>query len=227
MFSLLNIENKMDSIKPTTSTASSDNRSIDLFTYILSKNLLRSLPHKKLKKKLHVYKLNSDIDLYTNQKIDDITSSKYHLDHIFELQCFAHIISMGLKNIEGDQTGHSTFSLIHDRLKKIMNCDFNLNVTDRQTNLVKMNVFKEFIKRRRNNANSSLIGFLHNSANFNKNIYHFCSTLRKASKCIREQLVIAMNENNSTYNAYKGIVEEFDIFYNSMQIEDYDLIRFL
>lgn len=219
----------MESTKaPSTSTnASSDKNSIDLFTYILSKNLLRSLPHKKLKKKLHVSRLNSDIDLYTNKKIDDVTNSKYHLDHIVELQCFALIISEGLKNIEGDQTGHRTFSLLRERLVKIINSDFNLNVTDSQANLVKMNIFKEFIKRRRNNSNPSLISFLRNSANFDKNIYHFCSTLRKALKCIREQLVNCMNDNSSTYNAFKRIIEEFDIFYNSLQIEDYDLIRFI
>lgn len=221
----------MNGIKPTTSSSTSSSSNTarsDLFTFILSKNLLRSLPHKKQKKKLHIAKLNSDIDLYTNQKISDITSSRYHLDHIVELQCFAHVISISLRNIDNsDIDGHATFTLLRDRLVKIINSDFNLNVTDRQANLVKMNVFKEFIKRRRNDSNPSLISFLRNAPNFDKNIYHFCSTLRNACKKIREQLISNMNESTTTQHAFKRIIDEFDIFYNSMQIEDYDLIRFI
>ena len=203
----------MDGIRPTTTSSISTSSntassSSDLSTFILSKNLLRSLPHKKQKKKFHIAKLNSDIDLYTNQKISDVSSSRYHLDHIVELQCFAHVISLGLRNIDNnDKDGHATFSLLSDRLVKIINSDFNLNVTDRRANLVKMNVFKEFIKRRRNDSNPSLISFLRNAPNFDKNIYHFCSPLRNECKKIREQLIFNMNETTSIQHAFKRIID--------------------
>lgn len=203
----------------------STNSSNDLFTYILSNNLLRSLPHQKLKTKLHIAKLNSEIDLYTNQKISDVRSSSYQVDHIFELQCFSHVISMALSKLDCD---YAAFNVLRDRLVKIINSDFNLNVTDKQANLVKMNVFKEFIKRRREDSiHPSLIRFFRNSPNFNKNISLFCCTLRNACKLIRQQLVIYMNESSKILsNVIKRIIDEFDIFYNSLQIEDYDLIRF-
>ncbi len=200
----------------------------DLFTFIISKKLLRSLPHKKLKKKLKISKLNDDMDLYTNQKID-AQSSQYHLDHIFEIQCFVHVVASALHNLDGDKHGQSTFTSIRDKLVNVINADFNLNVTDSQANLVKMNIFKEFIKRRRSDSNPSLIAFLRNSSNFDKNLFHFCSTLRRACKMIREQLLLYMNHQSmpNHYDAFKRIIEEFDVFYNSMKIEDYDLLRFI
>lgn len=223
------------------SKSTSKNNPMDLFSYILSNNVLRSLPHQKLKKKLNICQLNSDIDLYTNKKIIDVRDSNYHVDHIFELQCFAHVISLALRNfIPSDLNGNTTFALVRDRLVKIINSDANLNVTDKQTNLVKMNVFKEYIKRRRNHdsssssssSNTSLIRYLRTSPNFDKNISLFCSTLRNACKHIRDQLVTFMNESASSSlflisNAIKRIIDQFDIFYNTMQIQDYDLLRYI
>jgi hypothetical protein len=138
-------------------------------------------------------------------------------------------VASALHNLDGDKHGQSTFTSIRDKLVNVINADFNLNVTDSQANLVKMNIFKEFIKRRRSDSNPSLIAFLRNSSNFDKNLFHFCSTLRRACKMIREQLLLYMNHQSmpNHYDAFKRIIEEFDVFYNSMKIEDYDLLRFI
>ena len=156
----------------------------DLYSFLTSKNLLRSLPHKKSKKKLEIAKLNNDIDLYTMQKIDDPNNSKYHIDHIFELQCFAYIVASALHKFDGDRHGRDTFAKVRDGLVKLINSNFNLNVTDKQANLVKMNIFKEFIRRRRNDSSISIVALLRNTPNFNKNIYHFCSTLQTDSRSV-------------------------------------------
>lgn len=200
----------------------------DLYSFITSKNLLRSLPHKKSKKKLEIAKNNNDIDLYTMQKIEDPSNSKYHIDHIFELQCFAYIVASALHKLDGDRHGRDTFAKVRDSLVKLINSNFNLNVTEHQANLVKMNVFKEFIRRRRNDSSISIVALLRNNPNFNKNIYHFCSTLRSVCKKIREQLLINSNDSSNANNQsiYKIIIEQFDLFKDSMMIEEYDLLRF-
>ena len=200
----------------------------DLYSFLTSKNLLRSLPHKKSKKKLEIAKLNNDIDLYTMQKIDDPNNSKYHIDHIFELQCFAYIVASALHKLDGDRHGKDTFAKVRDGLVKLINSNFNLNVTDNQANLVKMNIFKEFIRRRRNDSSISIVALLRNTPNFNKNIYHFCSTLRSVCKQIRDQLRFFTNDSlYANYQSiYNNILDQFDSFYNSMMIEEYDLLRY-
>jgi hypothetical protein len=200
----------------------------DLYSFLTSKNLLRSLPHKKSKKKLEIAKLNNDIDLYTMQKIDDPSNSKYHIDHIFELQCFAYIVASALHKIDGDRHGRDTFAKVKESLVKLINSNFNLNVTDNQANLVKMNIFKEFIRRRRNDSSISIVALLRNTHNFNKNIYHLCSTLRLVCKQIRDQLRFYSSDSlYANYQTiYNNILVEFDSFYNSMMIEEYDLLRY-
>lgn len=204
----------------------------ELMSYILSKNNLRSLPHKKLEKKLQISQLNGHVDLYNRQPID-ARNSRFHLDHIFEVQCFAYVISIALHGFDGDEHGKLTYERLKDQLIKVINSDFNLNVTDRNTNLVKMNIFKEFIKRRQLDSHPSLLNYLRKSTSFDKNIYCFCSTLRDSCRRIRSKLQEYITEsyketsNNSNKQAYQRIIEEFDVFYNSMQIEDYDLLRYI
>ncbi len=157
--------------------------------------------------KLHISKLNSNIDLFSNQKIEDVNNSNIIL-----------IIYLNYNSL--------LIGLVRNRLVKIINSNYNLNVTVRQANLVKMNVLKDFIKRR-NNSNLSLLGFIRNTKKYDLNIKHFSYSLRNAGKKIREQLLINMNDSRNTQHVFKKIIDEFDIFYNSMQIEDYDLSRFV
>lgn len=200
----------------------------DLYSFLTSRNTLRSLPHKKWKKKLEVARLNNGLDLYTMQPITDAGNINNHVDHIFELQCFAYIVASALHKLDGDQHGRVTFAKVQTNLVKLINSTDNLNVTDKQTNLVKMNIFKEFIRRRRNDSSLSIVAMLRSTSSFNKNIYHFCSQLRTACKKIKEKLLnFSIDPLYVHNNIYKKILDEFDIFYSSLQIEDYDLLRFI
>lgn len=199
----------------------------ELVNLIKSNKMLRckTFSHKKSLKKIAVSKNNGDIDLYTGLPID-ASELKYQVDHIFEVQCFAYVIASALYNLDGLDDGRVIFSQLQDQLVGIINADFNLNVTDQTTNLVKMNIFRDFIKKRK--LNLSLVKLLRDS-NFQKCIVQFCKTLRRVCDEIKNQLKHFYNElplDDATKKyAVQKIINEFELFYQSMQIEDYDLLK--
>ena len=158
-----------------------ENKITKLASYILSNNLLRSriFSHKKHNsKKIQVAQLNNNIDLYDMQNID-VYDAKYEVDHIFEIQCMAYVVACALHNFNNNDDGRKIFEIVQNRVVQVINSHCNLNVTDRKTNLVKMNVFREFIKLKSSKPsyNISIKHFL-NSSNFDKNVDKFCIVLK-------------------------------------------------
>ena len=90
-----------------------------------------------------------------------------------------------------------------------------------------MNLFRNFIKKRK--FNLSLVKLLRDS-NFQKCIVQFCKTLRRVCDEIKNQLKQLYNqlqiEERSKKYAVQKIINEFELFYERMQIEDYDLLKY-
>lgn len=194
-----------------------------LVSFLNSNNLLRSktASHKKSVRKVEVCKLNGYIDLYTLKTINPY-ESKYEVDHIFEIQCFVFVVAAALHSFDGDNHGRVIFDLLQEQLNDVINSEINLNVTDKDTNLVKMNVFKVFIKMRYVHQDRGIADFLRTS-NFDKSINQYCSCLKTACTKIREKLVLLKHEaeTNSTLKikyAWQKIIEEFDLFYFSLKL---------
>lgn len=112
----------------------------NMVSFIHKNNLLRNGSHKKNKHKMQVSKYNDDIDLYTLQKIDPCKAN-YNVDHIFEIQCFSYVIATALHNLNDDR-GRVLLGKLRERLVIAINIPANLNVTEKHTNLTKMNAFK-------------------------------------------------------------------------------------
>ena len=194
-----------------------------LVGFINSNNLLRSktISHKKNVRKLEVCNFNGNVDLYTLQTID-IQEPKYEVDHVLEIQCFVFVVAAALHNFEDDNHGRIIFEHLREKLSTVINSNINLNVTDRNTNLVKMNVFKVFIKMRWVHRDRGIADFLKTS-NFDKCIDRYCNCLKKACEGIREQLVIFKNEADTNDSlkvryAWQKFLDEFDLFFTSMKI---------
>ena len=128
----------------------------------------------KKNKNLEIFKPNLKIDLYTGQVIDTNDKIYYQVDHVFEIQCFAYVIASALYKLDD---GRSIFDELKNEFIEIINTNKNLNVTDNTTNLVKMNVFRDYIKKRRYDSRISLIQLLQVSR-FDKCIAQFCRALR-------------------------------------------------
>lgn len=194
----------------------------DLVSFLNSNNLLRStVGHKKNIRRIQVANYNSNIDLYTQKTIDP-HDTKYEVDHIFEIQCFVFVIAAALHTFDGDKNGRETFNKLREKLSNVINSNVNLNITDRNTNLVKMNVFKVFIKMRWVYRDRGLADFLRNS-NFDKPIERYCSCLKRVCLSIRDQLVLHKKNSESSETlkikyAWEKIIEEFDNFYHSLKI---------
>lgn len=191
-----------------------------LASYITKNNVLRYkiVSHKKNVRKLLVCKNNNNIDLYCMKTIDP-NDSKFEVDHIYEIQCFAYVVASALHNIGNSEEALVILNQISERLSKVLESNVNLNVTDRTTNLTKMNVFKVFIKMRWAQKDLSLEESLRKS-NFDKDITHFCNKLKYAIHSIKYQLEILMNnaESGLIRFAFKKIIEEFDIFNKSLKL---------
>ena len=189
-----------------------------LASFINKNNVLRYkiVSHKKNVRKLSVSKNNNDIDLYCMEKIDP-TDPKFEVDHIYEIQCMAYVVAAALHNIGNSEEALVILNQVSERLSKVLESNVNLNVTDQKTNKTKMNVFKVFIKMRW--AQKDLAELLRNS-NFDKDISHFFNKLKYAMQSIRNQLDTLMNDAESGLirYAFKKIIEEFDIFNQSMKL---------
>lgn len=197
---------------------------VKFVSYIINKNKLRNkgLSHKKYVHKLEVAKKNNNIDLYSDETIDP-QDSNYEVDHIFEIQCFAYIIAAALHQFDGSDHGRAIFEELNETLIDVINSPANLNVTHKKTNLIKMNVVKVFIKMRWIDSSLKLADCLRKS-NYNKSIDLFCERLKFSSKSIRHKIETSLNEAKITglsrnIRAWMRILEEFDIFYNSMKID--------
>lgn len=209
-----------------------ENKITKLASYILSNNLLRSrvFSHKKHNaKKIQVAQLNDHIDLYDMQKID-VFDAKYEVDHIFEIQCMAYVVACALSNFKSNDDGRELFEKVRNRLVQVINSHCNLNVTDRKTNLVKMNVFREFIKLKCSNPDCNIpIKYFLNSSNFDKSVDNFGQILKKACKGVRSELedyIENIEESHLTTknekiikHALVRILEEFDIFVEWFKIK--------
>ena len=197
-----------------------------LYTHILSKNRLRSLKHKKQDKKLHISTLNGGVDLYTLKPIDP-NDTNNHIDHIFELQCFAYIVASALHNIDKfDDNGQQIFSKIRNQLVKVINADFNLNITDKTINLVKMNIFKTFLRLLRTDSHCTLRSLLDNCNSFTPNIDVFYCCLKDVCQKIKiklQEYIGNINCNNPSLHIIKSvfikILNEFCVFCHLMKIE--------
>lgn len=114
-------------------------REIDQFVNFINKN--HYLRHKKInRKKMSVVRSNDNKDLYSMQKIN-AQDNKYNVDHIFEIQCYSYVIASALHNLN-DDNGRALFKKLRERLSNVINSNCNLNVTDKNTNLTKMNAIK-------------------------------------------------------------------------------------
>ena len=109
-------------------------------SFINKNNLLRSRCHHKHKDKIRISTMNNHIDFYTENKINPY-DDKYNVDHIYEIQCFTYIVASALHNMDDDK-GRALFAKLRDYLIRAINVPANLNITDKQTNLTKMNAFK-------------------------------------------------------------------------------------
>lgn len=197
-------------------------------SHLHSKGAFRTQSHKKNVTKEDVAKFFDGIDRYSNKKVNH-HESLYHVDHIFEIQCFVNIIAMALHNVESPERGLEIFEQLREKLAKIINCNENLNITDKQTNLIKMNVFKSSLRLRWIDHNFSLKKQLQKS-NFSKDIDLFLNVFKSVCLLLRNKLELVVKEFAQHYELYNEkkdclvgisrILNEFDNFVVSLKIEN-------
>lgn len=152
--------------------------------------------------------------------IDESSSTVYHVDHIIEIQNFAYVVATALHNIDWKINGLELFRMIKEHLIACINIKSNLNITNKNTNLIKMNIMKTFMKLRWFKPELSLREVIERSSmkNCPKRI---CETIKKAYIAISSELTqrIELEKDEFLKFALYRVREELRRMYISFKID--------